>query len=328
MVARLRPFGKSEEAGQKIDPGARFRDWAAGFLWFSLRPMPYRGRFAPTPTGPLHLGHARTFWLAAARARVAGPDAALVLRMEDLDAARCRPEFAAGVIEDLRWLGLRWDEGPDVGGPHAPYEQSCRRKFYLSAWKRLRDGGFIYPCARSRADVQRAALAPHTEEEDAEPIYPAAWRPPPDTGRDIAAPAELDANWRFRVPDGEVLTFDDAIQGPQAFTAGRDFGDFVVWRRDDVPAYELAVVADDHAMDITEVVRGADLLKSTARQLLLYRALGWKPPAWCHALLMLDENGKRLAKRNEVLSLAKLREDGAEPSAWIETWKKDWRVDA
>jgi len=284
--------------------------------------MPYRGRLAPTPTGPLHLGHARTFWLAAARA--AGPNSALVLRMEDLDAARCRPEFAMGVLKDLRWLGLQWDEGPDVGGPHAPYEQSRRREFYLSAWKRLRDGGFIYPCARSRADVQRAALAPHIEEEDAEPIYPAEWRPPHGTGGDVVVPAELDANWRFRVPDGEVLAFEDALQGPQAFTAGRDFGDFVVWRRDDVPAYELAVVADDHAMEISEVVRGADLLKSTARQILIYRALGWTPPAWCHAPLMLDEKGKRLAKRNEAMSLAKLREDGEDPREWVETWKKEF----
>ncbi len=273
----------------------------------------YRGRLAPTPTGQLHLGHARTFWLAQTRARAAGPEAKLILRMEDLDAARCRAEFAASAIEDLKWLGLRWDEGPDIGGPHAPYEQSRRREIYLDVWRRLRNGGFIYPCARSRADVQRAAQAPHADEEDAEPIYPAEWRPAAGAGKDAAAPGSVAANWRFRVPDGNAIEFNDALLGPQKFVAGEDFGDFLVWRRDDVPAYELAVVADDHAMEITEVVRGADLLRSTARQILLYRALGWAPPGWCHAPLMLDENGKRLAKRSEAMSLAAMRAKGMNP---------------
>jgi glutamyl-tRNA synthetase len=172
--------------------------------------------------------------------------------------------------------------------------------------------------------VQHATQAPHSDEEDAEPLYPAEWRPPPGSGREATAPTSLAANWRFQVPDGETITFHDALQGPQAFTAGRDFGDFVVWRRDDVPAYELAVVADDHAMEITEVVRGADLLKSTARQILLYRALGWTPSAWCHAPLLCDETGRRLAKRHDALSLATLREQGANPREWIESWKKDF----
>jgi glutamyl-tRNA synthetase len=284
--------------------------------------MPYRGRLAPTPTGRLHLGHARTFWLAHARARAAGSSSAVVLRIEDLDAARCRPEFTAALIEDLHWLGLDWDEGPDVGGPHAPYEQSRRREIYLAAWRSLRDGGFIYPCARSRADVQRAAQAPHADEEDAEPIYPKGWRPPPGAGRDMASPSALAANWRFRVPDGETISFHDILQGPQSFVAGRDFGDFLIWRRDDVPAYELAVVADDHAMEITEVVRGADLLKSTARQILIYRALGWTPPAWCHAPLMLDAQGRRLAKRDDALSLATLRATGVDPRKITEEFSR------
>jgi len=284
----------------------------------------YRGRLAPTPTGRLHLGHARTFWLAHARARAAGPEAKIILRLEDLDAARCKPEWSAAVFDDLRWLGLDWDEGPDVGGPHAPYEQSRRRAVYLEAWRCLRDGGYIYPCARSRADVQRAAQAPHADEEDAEPLYPPAWRPPPGTGRDLSAPSAAAANWRFRVRDGETIKFHDAWQGPQSFVAGKDFGDFLIWRRDDVPAYELAVVADDRAMAISEVVRGADLLKSTARQLLLYRALGWPPPAWCHAPLLLDENGRRLAKRNDALSLADLRERGADPQEFIQAWRPEF----
>ncbi|HTB64058.1 MAG TPA: tRNA glutamyl-Q(34) synthetase GluQRS [Opitutales bacterium] len=280
----------------------------------------YRGRLAPTPTGRLHLGHARTFWLAAARARAAGPEARLVLRIEDLDTPRCKPEFTAAILDDLRWLRLRWDEGPDVGGPHAPYEQSRRREVYLAAWRQLRDGGFIYPCARSRADVARAATAPHADEEDAEPLYPPECRPPPGTGCDAPVPVtpSLSVNWRFRVPDGEAITFHDALRGPQSFIAGKDFGDFLVWRRDDVPAYELAVVADDHAMHITEVVRGADLLKSTARQILIYRALGWPHPAWCHAPLMLDENGKRLAKRTAAFSLATFRAQDADPQKIIE----------
>ncbi len=286
--------------------------------------MPYRGRLAPTPTGRLHLGHARTFWLAASRAHAAGPGAKLILRMEDLDTARCRPEFAAAALDDLRWLGLHWDEGPDVGGPYVPYEQSCRRDVYLSIWRQLLDGGHIYPCTRSRADVARASQAPHAEDEDADPLYPPAWRPPPGTGREATAPAALNTNWRFRVPNGEVISFHDALHGPQSFTAGRDFGDFLVWRRDDVPAYELAVVADDHAMAITEIVRGADLLKSTARQLLLYRSLGWTPPAWCHAPLLLDENGRRLAKRHDALSLATLRAQGVDPQIYIKTWRKDF----
>lgn len=276
-------------------------------------PLMYRGRLAPTPTGRLHLGHARTFWLAQARARAVGTEAKLVLRLEDLDAARCRPEYAAAALEDLRWLGLTWDEGPDIGGAYSPYIQSQRREVYLDVWRRLRDGGFIYPCARSRADVQRAAQAPHAEEEDAEPLYPTEWRPPIGAGREIASTDAANANWRFRVPDGEIIKFTDALRGPQVYTAGKDFGDFLIWRRDDVPAYELAVVADDHAMAITEVVRGADLLRSTARQILIYRALGWTPPAWCHVPLMLDENGQRLAKRNDALSLATLRMQGVDP---------------
>jgi len=268
----------------------------------------------------LHLGHARTFWFAAERARRAGTDSALVLRMEDLDPSRCRPEYAADALADLRWLGLRWNEGPDVGGPHAPYEQSRRREIYLAAWRRLRDGGFIYPCARSRADVQRAAQAPHSDEEDAEPLYPAEWRPLSGAGRETSTPTSLAATWPFQVPERETITFHDALHGPQAFTAGRDFGDFVVWRRDDVPAYELAVVADDHAMAITEVVRGSDLLKSTARQILLARALGFDIPSYFHCALVTDEHGARLAKRHDAFSLRALRLQGRQPEDLTGSW--------
>lgn len=267
----------------------------------------YRGRIAPTPTGFLHLGHARTFSLAAERCRQAS--GTLILRIEDLDTQRCKPHFAAAAMEDLRALGIRWQEGPDLGGPCAPYTQSENFAYFLSIWERLKNSGAIYPCRRSRKDVAAAVSAPHAEDEDAEPIFPPAWRPEtPDYGKDFAEPGDF--NWRFRVPDGESIEFVDALQGPQKFVAGSDFGDFVVWRRDGVPAYELAVVADDIRMGITEVVRGADLLKSTARQILLYRALGATPPAWAHAPLVLDANGKRLAKRSDALAVRTLLAQG------------------
>lgn len=268
----------------------------------------YRGRLAPTPTGLLHVGHARTFALAAARASAAG--GALVLRMEDLDRERCRPEFAQAAIEDLRWLGLGWAEGPDIGGPHGPYAQSQRLPWFRQVWAGLRASGLIYPCDLSRADVARALAAPHAE-DDAEPVFPAALRPAPGTGRERAEPDGI--NWRFRVPDGETVGFEDALQGPRSFVAGRDFGDFLVWRRDGLPSYELAVVADDHAMGVTEVVRGADLLLSTARQILLYRALGWPAPGWAHAPLVMGADGRRLAKRSAGLAIRELRKKGRTP---------------
>ena len=269
----------------------------------------YRGRLAPTPTGYLHLGHARTFALAAARAQAA--QGQLIYRTEDLDAERCRPEFAVAALEDLRWLGLRWQEGPDVDGPHGPYVQSLRRGYFLQVWKLLHATGFLYPCDKSRQDVARALTAPHAE-DDAEPIFPNSLRAPAGYGQTAEDPGNT--NWRFRVPDGEAIRFDDRLQGPQAFVAGQDFGDFLIWRKDGFPAYELAVVADDHAMGITEVVRGADLLLSTARQILLYRALGWTAPAWAHAPLVLDAQGRRLAKRAAGLSIRELRAQGRTPT--------------
>ncbi len=269
---------------------------------------PYRGRLAPTPTGFLHVGHARTFALAARRAHGAG--GSLLLRMEDLDTARCRPGFASAALEDLRWLGLDWSEGPDKGGPFAPYAQSARTPWFREVWRQLRATGLIYPCDKSRADVERALSAPHAE-EDAEPIFPPELRPAPGAGADAVEPGP--SNWRFRVPDGEAVAFTDALQGPRRLVAGEDFGDFLVWRRDGLPSYELAVVADDRAMGVTEVVRGADLLVSTARQLLLYRALGWEPPAWAHAPLVTGPDGRRLAKRAGGFSIRELRRKGRTP---------------
>jgi glutamyl/glutaminyl-tRNA synthetase len=335
-------------------------------------PTPYRGRLAPSPTGFLHLGHARTFWVAQERARL--HHGTLILRNEDLDRPRCRPEFVAAMFEDLRWFGCEWQEGPDLGGPCAPYSQSERRAWYLDAFEQLRAAGAIYSCACSRQDVLRALGAPHTGED--EPLYPGTCRPhlatssipsipdsiqtlpfpspqpsPQGRGRTVvrasticdaqtdrtadlgtslspgeragvgensAQPASSasrspSVNWRFRVPDGEIIVFDDVRYGRQEFIAGKDFGDFIVWRHDDLPAYQLAVVVDDAAMGITEVVRGEDLLRSTARQLLLYRALGLTPPQFYHCPLVTDAAGVRLAKRHDSLSLRALRGSGAQP---------------
>jgi len=266
---------------------------------------PYRGRIAPSPTGYLHLGHARTFLIAQERARKYNGQ--LVFRNEDLDSDRCRKEFVSAMVEDLRWLGMDWDEGPDRPGPYGPYSQSERRIDYLAAWRKLRDAGFLYPCTCSRKELAASAGAPH---EDDEPVYPGKCRTRTDARR-FDQPAGV--NWRFRVPDGKEIAFVDGHLGSERFLAGRDFGDFVVWRRDDVPAYQLAVVVDDHAMRISEVVRGCDLLKSTARQQLIYEAFDWPAPNFYHCDLVRDEAGRRLAKRHDSFTIRKLRASGWTP---------------
>lgn len=280
----------------------------------------YRGRLAPSPTGLLHLGHARTFWTAYERASAA--DGTLILRDEDLDPQRARADYAAAMLEDLRWLGIEWQEGPDVGGAFAPYRQSERYALYRAAWEELRAGGWIYPCTCSRRELA-AVSAPHEEggadETDDEPMYPGRCRPAAGAVAEANEPAGV--NWRFRIPDGEAIEFEDSGAGARSYIAGRDFGDFVVWRRDDVPAYQLACVVDDAAMGITEVVRGADLLKSTARQILLYRALGLTPPRWHHCPLVRDAGGQRLAKRADALSLRALRERGLTPAEVRAMWQ-------
>jgi glutamyl/glutaminyl-tRNA synthetase len=271
----------------------------------SLATSPYRGRLAPSPTGFLHLGHAQTFWIAQQRAIAAG--GTLILRDEDLDPDRSQPHFRQAMLEDLRWLGLSWQEGPDVGGPFGPYRQSERHGLYRNAWNRLLAGGWLYPCHCSRKELAQAMQAPH----DDEGIYPGTCRPA--TARTGGLDTPDGANWRFRVPEGEAIEFEDGHFGSQRYEAGRDFGDFLVWRRDDLPSYQLAVVVDDAAMHITEVVRGADLLKSTARQILLARALGVPSPAWYHCDLLRDDQGQRLAKRHDALSLRGFRDQGKQP---------------
>ena len=265
----------------------------------------YVGRLAPSPTGLLHLGHARTFWIAAQRARAAG--GLLWLRDEDLDPQRSRADFAKAMREDLRWLGISW--GPEM-------RQSERLAEYREAMQQLVRGGFVYACQCSRKDLQQAIQAPH--EDDDEPIYSGRCRP--------EKPGILEflpeMNYRFRVQDGEVVSFIDGDAGAQSFVAGCragvDFGDFVVWRKDGLPSYQLACVVDDAAIGVTEVVRGRDLLRSTARQMLLQRALELPTPAYFHCELMRDESGVRLAKRHDALSLRALREAGCSPAEVIE----------
>jgi glutamyl-tRNA synthetase len=218
----------------------------------------------------------------------------------------------AAIFEDLRWFGFEWQEGPDCGGPFGPYTQSERMALYRDAFETLRRKRLVYPCTCSRKDVLRALQAPHRADE--EPLYPGTCR----NGVQLDSNAKV--NWRFRVPDGETIAFEDGNFGMQRFVAGEDFGDFPVWRQDQIPSYQFAVVVDDAAMRITEVVRGADLLLSTARQILLYRALGLKPPAFFHCPLMTDHNGMRLAKRTDALSLRGLRRSGHRPDELRRKW--------
>jgi glutamyl-tRNA synthetase len=251
--------------------------------------------------------------------------------MDDLDPQRSRGQFAEAAKEDLIWLGLDWDRVPAADPViDGVWFQRRRTAAYRAAWQQLVAAGYAYPCYCSRRDLRAAAAAPHEQgpestqplQADEEPLYPGtcrpAWLDHPTKG---LAAGEADrqrwlsawpdgANWRFRVPDAEEIGWDDSGFGPQRFVAGRDFGDFSLWRRDGVAAYQLATVVDDAAMGVTEVVRGADLLLSTARQLLLYRALGLAVPAFHHCPLVLDAKGERLAKRSDALSVRALRERG------------------
>jgi glutamyl/glutaminyl-tRNA synthetase len=261
----------------------------------------YCGRLAPSPTGLLHLGHARTFWIAYDRARQNGGK--LWLREEDLDPQRSRTDFALAMREDLRWLGIRWDE---------ELRQSERIPLYRDAMQQLLRAGFAYPCTCSRKDLQQATQAPH--EDDDEPLYNNRCRPA-DSRLSSSHPVLVpDTNYRFRIPGNDRIAFYDGHAGLQSFTPGVDFGDLLIWRKDGLPSYQLACVVDDAATGITEVVRGRDLLKSTARQILLQRALSLPTPAYFHADLMRDDAGQRLAKRHDALSLRAMREAGLTPA--------------
>ena len=258
------------------------------------------GRFAPSPSGRLHLGNLACSLLAWLSARSQG--GRIVLRIEDLDAERCPRHFADQLEQDLAWLGLVWDEGGSQGGPHGPYYQSECADIYRAAFDRLAAQGLVYPCFCSRAQLH-AASAPHTS--DGNVIYPGTCRDL--TPAEIAERSKLKAPaWRLRVPD-EAVSFTDGCMGEHSENLLRDCGDFYLRRADGVYAYQLAVVVDDARMAVTEVVRGADLLSSTARQLYLYRLLGLPAPHFAHCPLLLAPDGRRLSKRDGDQSLENLR---------------------
>lgn len=268
-----------------------------------------RGRYAPSPTGDLHPGNLRTALLAWLFARCAGGQ--FVLRIEDLDQPRVRPGSTERMLYDLRWLGLNWDEGPDIGGPYAPYTQSERQGIYASYLQRLVNKGLVYPCYCSRAEIARAASAPHGEEG---PRYPGTCR-----HLTQAQVRQHEANnrrpsLRFRVDDERIVSFTDLVAGPLEQHVQQAIGDFIVCRSDSIFAYQFAVVVDDALMRINQVVRGADLLQSTARQILLYEALGFPVPTFAHVPLLLDEHGKRYSKRTQSAGMEPLRAAGATPA--------------
>jgi len=270
-----------------------------------------RGRFAPTPSGLLHLGNAGTALLAWLQARSQGGE--IVLRMEDIDVPRCKPEWAECCLRDMRWLGLDWDEGPDAGGACGPYEQSKRGKWYEEALERLLAKGWLYPCYCSRSDLLAAGSAPHGVQAEG-PAYPGTCRGLSAAQRRERA-AKKAPSLRFAMPDKPV-GFTDGIAGLQTFAAGAG-GDFVVKRADGIVGYQLAVVVDDDAMGITDVLRGWDLLDSTPRQLMLAEALGMRPPRYAHAPLVLGPDGNRLAKRHGDIAIAVLREAGDRPEGIV-----------
>ena len=261
-----------------------------------------RGRFAPSPSGRMHLGNLFCALLSYLSVKSRGGE--WILRIEDLDTARCRLDYARQVEEDLRWLGLAWDEGGSAGGPDAPYFQSQRTALYEAALARLRGMGLVYPCFCTRAQLH-AASAPHRE--DGLTVYPGTCRglTPEDIARREAAGRK--GALRLRVPE-ETVTFTDGHLGEVTEYLPTDCGDFLLRRSDGLFAYQLAVVVDDAAKGVTEVVRGADLLSSTPRQLLLYELLGWEAPEFYHFPLLLSPDGRRLSKRDGDLGLGALRE--------------------
>ncbi|MBB6669275.1 tRNA glutamyl-Q(34) synthetase GluQRS [Cohnella nanjingensis] len=266
---------------------------------------PVRGRFAPTPSGRLHLGNAATALLAWLQIRAGG--GTMALRMEDLDKPRCRPESAAAIAEELRWLGLDWDEGPDIGGPFGPYAQSERLDRYARALDDLGRQGLLYPCYCSRADLLSAPSAPHGLASEG-PAYAGACRRLTAAEREARAAVKT-PSLRFALPADRSFPFEDGIAGPVRYPPGAG-GDFVVKRADGIVGYQLAVVADDIAMGVTDVLRGWDLLDSTPRQLALYEAFGAMPPRFAHAPLLLGPDGGRLSKRHGSVTLSGLRELG------------------
>jgi glutamyl-tRNA synthetase len=266
----------------------------------ALPPTPV-GRLAPSPTGAQHVGNARTYLIAWLSARARGGH--LALRVEDIDSPRVKPGAAEQALDDLRWLGLDWDGEPLV--------QSQRLPHYQEALRRLQERELVYPCTCTRGDVERAASAPHADHEG--PAYPGTC-----AGRraaDAAALAGRPFAWRSRV--GASPAFVDLYRGPTRIEVRQAGGDFVVWKSAGTPAYQLAVVVDDAAQGVTEVVRGDDLVPSTPRQLLLYEALGLAAPAFAHVPLVVGPDGRRLAKRHGDTRLSALQRAGVRPEALL-----------
>jgi glutamyl-tRNA synthetase len=278
-----------------------------------------RGRLAPSPTGALHLGNAWAFFMAWLLCRQAGGK--LVLRMEDLDPARSRPDYALAVMADLRWLGLDWDEGATeadpqgLRGPCAPYTQSLRADSYRAALNSLEKGGHTYPCFCTRKELRALAGAPHVGDEGAP--YPGTCRALGPEARKALFLQGRRPCIRLRCPDHQSIGFTDRVQGPQSLALAANGGDFALRRSDGVIAYQLAVVVDDGLMGINQVVRGRDILPSTPRQLALFDLLGMPRPEYAHLPMIRDQHGDRLAKRHHSLSLRALREQGARPEAVI-----------
>lgn len=272
-------------------------------------PALIRGRYAPSPTGTLHLGNLRTALLAWLFARCV--EGAFVLRIEDLDRPRIRPGVAGQMLADLRWLGLDWHEGPDVGGPSAPYSQSERLAIYEVYLQQLANAGLLYPCYCSRAEIARVASAPHSEEG---PRYPGTCRDLSMARRRRYQAEGRLPSLRLRVEDARVVSFTDLMAGSVTQQVQKVTGDFIIRRSDGVFAYQFAVAVDDGLMRINQVVRGADLLSSTARQILLFESLGFPVPTFAHVPLLLDNQGQRLSKRAESLGLEPLRAKGATPA--------------
>ncbi|HLI70482.1 MAG TPA: tRNA glutamyl-Q(34) synthetase GluQRS [Ktedonobacteraceae bacterium] len=266
-----------------------------------------RGRYAPSPTGALHLGNLRTALLAWLFARCAGGQ--FLLRVEDLDRPRVRSGATEQMLADLRWLGLDWDEGPDVGGSYAPYVQSERLALYEAYLQRLSEVGLVYPCYCSRAEVARAASAPHDGDEG--PRYPGTCRTLSEARRRQYEAQGRRPSLRFRVDDERVVAFTDLVVGSVSQQVQQAVGDFIVRRSDGIFAYQFAVVVDDGLMEVNQVVRGSDLLSSTARQILLFEALGFPVPTFVHVPLWLDSTRRRLSKRIESAGLQPLRAEGA-----------------
>ena len=264
------------------------------------------GRLAPSPTGALHLGNARTFLFAWLSVRQAS--GRLILRIEDIDSPRVKPWARQATLDDLRWLGLDWDEGPDVGGPHAPYVQTERMESYRDVLERLIANDCVYPCDCSRSDIAAAASAPHESIDG--PVYPGSCR-----HRSAVDASRLDPSsfaWRFRASD-RLREWTDEAAGHQSGNTARQLGDFIVAKGDGTPAYQLAVVVDDWRMGVNEVLRGRDLIPSTLRQLDLLDALGWSAPKYCHVPLMVGLDGRRLAKRHGDTRISWYREKQITP---------------